>query len=231
MKIALLQSGSCKSGLIMVFVTLTVLANTRTASADNIAAFELRGVRVQMKDGRQLSGYLLWRSVMYGWLENADARFPRILLDPKAWDPQYGKPPDEVWFYTKVFPVSGPLLKHLDGKKFLVSRQSEFLKLKLSQIVRIKAVPRMKHNGYEGDFAVPIHSSFAIRLLTGEKPHAVIRDIDFDSVWISYNAHIGKKELARISEQIRRESSPQKQERMMRRANRRRVVFLEVPTE
>jgi hypothetical protein len=214
----------------MVFVTLTIFANIRTASADNIAAFELRGVRVQMKDGRQLSGYLLWRSVMYRSPENADAQFPRILLDPKAWDPADGKPPDEVWFYRRVFPVSGPLSKHLYGK-FLVSMQSEFLKLKLSQIARIKAVPWMKHNGYEGDFAVPLHSAFAIRLLTNEKPHAVIRDIDFDSVWISYNAHIGKKELARISEQIRRESSPQKQERMRRRAKRRRVVFLEVPTE
>jgi len=231
MKIALLQSGSCKSGLVMVFVTLTVLANSRTASADDFAAFELRGVRVQMKDGRQLSGYLLWRSVLYRSPENANARFPRILLDPKAWDPADGKPPDEVWFYRKVFPVSVTLLKHLDGKKFLVSTQSEFLKLKLSQIARIKAVPRMKHNGYEGDFALPLRSAFAIRLLTSEKPHAVIHDIDFDSLWISYNAHIGKKELAKISEQIRRESLPQKQERMMRRAKRRRIVFLEVPTE
>ncbi|MEN3332898.1 MAG: hypothetical protein V7641_2263 [Blastocatellia bacterium] len=168
---------------------------------------------------------------MYRSPENANAQFPRILLDPKAWDPADGKPPDEVWFYKTVFPVSGPLLKHLDGKKFLVSMQSEFLKLKLSQIARIKAVPRMKHNGYEGDFAVPLHSAFAIRLLASEKPHAVIRDIDFDSLWISYDAHIGKKELARISEQIRREASPQKQERMRRRAKRRRVIFLEIPTE
>jgi hypothetical protein len=42
MKIASLQSGSCKSGLVLVFVMLTVLANTCTASADDIAAFEIR---------------------------------------------------------------------------------------------------------------------------------------------------------------------------------------------
>ena len=228
MKTASLQNCLSKPGLILVFATLTVLANSSTASADDYAAFVLKGVQVQMKDGRQLSGYLLFFPSSFT-SPNASARFPRMLLDPKAWDPESGKPPTEIWLYKKVFPVSGTVLKHLDGKKFLVSAKSERMKLKLSQIARIKAAPRMKHNGYEGDYEVPLHSGFAIRLLTSEKPHAVIHDNEIDGLWISYNAHIGKKELARISAQIPRESG--RQERMIRRASRRRVIFLDIPTE
>lgn len=226
--IASLQDCFIKPGLILVFAALTVLANSSTASADNLAAFELRGVQVQMKDGRQLSGYVRFFPSSFT-SPDASARFPRILLDPKAWD---RKPPTEVWLYKKVFPVSGTLSKHLYVKKFLVSARSEVLKLKLSEIARIKAAPRMKHNGYEGDYEVPLHSAFAIRLLTGEKPHAVISGNGVvDGLIISYTPQIGKKKLERIREQARREPAQRQQERMIRLAERRRVVFLNIPAE
>lgn len=231
MKIASLQNCLSKPGLILVFAALTVLANSNTASADNTAAFLLRGVQVQMKDGRHLSGYVLF---FPSWFTSPDAsaRFPRILLDLRAGDPESGKPPTEVWLYKKVFPVSGRLLKHLYVKKFLVSARSEVLKLKLSRIARIKAAPRMKHNGYEGDYEVPLHSAFAIRLLTSEKPHAVVSGNGVvDGLIISYTPQIGKKKLERIREQIRREPAQRQQERMIRRAERRRVVFLNIPAE
>lgn len=48
--------------------------------ADCTACWELKGVRLRLKDGSELKGYLLWNNA---WLQNIpSAAFPKLLLQP-----------------------------------------------------------------------------------------------------------------------------------------------------
>ena len=115
--------------LLSIFISIVVFAYTPPASADCIACFELKGVRIQMKDGHRLSGYVRWNASRFD-MPGPDSGFPDILLDAKAWASFVAKNRREsLVLYKKVFPVSRYLLKHLLAKKVLLTTQSETLTL------------------------------------------------------------------------------------------------------
>ncbi|PYP89494.1 MAG: hypothetical protein DMF61_02145 [Blastocatellia bacterium AA13] len=214
-------------------VTVLVLSLTQVVSADCTSCFALRGVRIRLKNGRSLVGYVPWNSGLFKVPDiDAESRFPTILLDPDAWADFILKDQRHSFYlYTEVFPVSRYVSRVLSTKRFLVRMESGVLTLKTDQISTISAV-RMQYDGYDADFEVPVQSRAAIRWLMQKRPHAVLEDdLLVSGFMISHNSRIGRKKLERIRDSILRDTLERKRPAMMRQHERRGVVFLNVPED
>ncbi len=203
-------------------------ATTAADDNDDEPCARLRGVIVQMKDGRELAGYVEWNPYLF----KEGAKFPKSLIDQQSW-----KCPDEqgqLRLYAEVYPVARVL--GLEGK-FLVTTRAQMQVLPVPQIAKITALPR-SHDGYGVYGEIPLlPSPAAIRWLVSEKPQAVINESSaFDGMLISYNREIGQQELKKIEEQIsqrleRPESCSERDiewTEIKRQLARRRVVALEI---
>jgi hypothetical protein len=212
----------------------TALTFNRAAAApddnDDEPCARLRGVIVQLKDGRELTGYVEWNPYLF----KEGAQFPKSLIDQPSW-----KCPDEhgqLRLYAEVYPVARVL--GIEGK-LLVTTQAQMRALRASQIVKVTALPR-QHDGYGVYGEIPLlPSPEAVRWLVSEKPQAVINESTvFDGMLISYNREIGRRELEKIEEQIRQQFEKSEGEscsaaekewtETKRQLARRRVVALEI---
>lgn len=155
---------------------------------DDLPDFSLRGVIIKMKDGRRISGY-----VIYDPNIPSDAKFPQCLIDPNTRNP-------ELTVYTEVYPVAKAL--GFSEKRF-VTTGNQRMAVQTDRIARITAVPR-PHDGHIAFWELPLlHSPEAIGCVTSEKPHAILKGVPpIYGMLISYNRQIGEKELHEIAGQF-----------------------------
>jgi hypothetical protein len=189
-----MSSGALILALIGV-AAATALTSNRAAAADDEPCARLRGVIVQMKDGRELAGYVEWNPYLF----KEGAKFPKCLIDSQNW--RHPEDHGQLQLYTELYPVARVLGFE---RKFLVTTQAQMQALPITQIAKITALPK-SHDGYGVYGETPLlQSPKAVRWLVSEKPQAVIRySLAFDGMLISYNREIGRQELEKIEEQIR----------------------------
>jgi hypothetical protein len=179
----------------LITLLIAVAAHPAAASAHFAWQVELRGVRVELKDGRELFGYVAWGDI--GLKEGA--RFPQSLLDPHAFhDFERRK---SLTLYTEVYPTAKRISDLYLGSRYLVAVEAETKALAYQQIARIRALP-MKYDGYGSEGWPPVYPEAAARMLALEKPHAISGDAN--EYYISYNRAIGEKELLQIKAETER---------------------------
>jgi hypothetical protein len=155
---------------------------------DDLPDFSMRGVTIKMKNGRQISGYVIYDPNIPG-----NVQFPQCLIDPNIGYP-------ELTVYRELYPVAKAL--GFAEKRF-VTTESQRVVVQTDQIARIIAVPG-PHDGHVSHWEPPLfHSSEVVRWLTGEKPQAVLNGVaPVAGMLISYNRDIGEKDLHQINGQF-----------------------------
>lgn len=100
------------AGKCLIVTHLTSLLIPATATATLVGATSrfgmehpyLRGVRIEMKDGRKLVGYVAWSSEATSY--DKEPKFPQSLIDPKT----YPEETKTLELYIKLYPVSKEVL-------------------------------------------------------------------------------------------------------------------------
>lgn len=195
----------------------------------------LRGVRIDMKDGRKLVGYVGWSPDFFKY--EKEPKFPQSLLDPTAWLQET----KTLELRTRLYPVSRTILRRAfpdgDGSmRMVIATGSGTLTLPTKQIVRIKAL-RMKYDGIDATIdglITYIRSRAIIRLLMSGRPFATFMNFD-GHVLVSFNRQVGRNKLASIDAVLTRlrtsDSGANAWERARSRLYRRRVVLLDFVSE
>lgn len=171
--------------LIIFLIAFSHQANM--VQADCLACFELKGVQIELKNGRMHRGYVQWNFVWFKERENA--RFPDSLLSSESW--QY--PPLEfVRLYKEVYKVEHPL-------PVLVTTSTGTINIALSDIKKMVPAPQ-ELDGYQGAAGLPFLSQTAIRLLSEGEPYALLKDDSgvADVYLISFNQDITLDKLRQI---------------------------------
>lgn len=196
----------------LLFLNICFMANT--ARADCLACFELRGVRIEMKNGTTHRGYVEWNSVWFK--ERETAIFPDALLSSEGW--QYS-PLKAVRVYTKVYKVKHPL-------PVLVTTRTDSTTLPTSDIQKMLTSPQ-EYDGYQDAVGLPSLSLRAIQMLSEAEPSAVWQDDSgvMDIYLVSFNREIGKDKLRRIYDVLSKDHSPQKVEEL----EDLQIIYLSLP--
>jgi hypothetical protein len=230
-----------RSGTTLLIVLLVTAAPAARVRATNLLGMEhahLRGVRITMKDGRKLVGYVGWNSE--GFKSNKTPKFPLSILDPTAWMGET----KTLSLYTKLYPVSKTVLRRAfpDGDptmRMVIAPRSGTLTLAIKQIARMRAL-RMKYDGIEATIdgmITDIRSRWMIRLLIRGEPFASSKNDDYGYVLVSFNRKIGRRKLAAINAALSRISTGPPHdfhegwEVTTRRLERQRVVVIQFITE
>lgn len=228
-----------KCSATIILISLLVTATSSATHARTITRFGmehavLRGVRIKMKDGRRLAGYVGWSSE-----DGKKPKFPQSLIDPTT----YAEGTKTLELYTRLYPVSKKVLRRAFSGGIImgmvIATPSGTLKLPIKQIATIRAL-RMKYDGIEATIdgmITDVRSRTIIRLLISGKPFATLKNDDYGYVLVSFNRQIGRRKLAAINAaEIRlrtngRANSGKAWEQATRRLERQRVVAIEFITE
>lgn len=241
-----------RSGTTLLIVLLVTAAPAARVRASNLLGMEhahLRGVRITMKDGPKLVGYVGWSSEEFK--DERKLIFPQSMIDPTAWREET----KTLDLYTRLYPVSKKVLRRAfpDGDsrmRMVIATSSDRLSLSIKQIARISALP-MRYDGIattiEG-MITDVHSPNMIRLLMSGRPFATFKN-DGGHVLVSFNSQIGRRQLAAIDAALTKKLVVIDAERtkligsagdaafnkawdqVMRRLQRRGVVSIEFITE
>jgi hypothetical protein len=233
----------CSGTLVLLFLLVTTTSSATHARATNPFGMEhavLRGVRIEMKDGRKLVGYVGWSSEDFKYEKKP--KFPQSMIDPAAWVQE----PKTFELYIKLYPVSKKVLRRAfpgDTMGMVIATRSGTIKLPIKQIARISAL-RMRYDGIEATIdglITYIHSRTMIRLLMSEEPFATLKNDD-GYVLVSFNRQIGRRKLAAINAELTRLSTSAGagiladfdkawDQTTRRRLERQRVVVIQYITE
>lgn len=233
----------CSGTTTLILLLVTATASATRAGATNRVGMEhpyLRGVRIEMKDGHRLVGYVGWSRDYFKY--DKEPKFPQSLIDPTAWVEESN--PLELELYTKLYPVSKEVLRRAfpggTNMRMVIASASDTLTLPIKQIASIRAL-RMKYDGIEATIdgmITDIRSRTIIRLLMNGKPFATLKNDDHGYVLVSFNRRIGRRKLVAISGALTRQSTgegipanPEKAwEQTFRRLQRQRVVVIQYIT-
>jgi hypothetical protein len=194
--------------LIVLLITTTTSATlVRGGNRFGLEHGVLRGVRIQMIDGRTLAGYVAWSRDYFKYAK--EAKFPQSLLDPTAWVQET----KALELYTRLYPVSKMVLRRAfpdgDGNmRMVIATASGTLRLPIKQIARIRAL-RMRYDGIEATtegLITYIRSRTIIRLLMSGKPVATLMN-DGGHVLVSFNRQIGRRKLAAFDAELNKLST------------------------
>lgn len=185
--------------LIVLLTTATLPAQLPTTGADNTEPDSpdydvLRGVLIEMKDGRRYTGYVGWGN--WHFSAASRVRFPQSLVDPAAYG---GQLPDQLEMLTEVYQAAAQVAESVGTEKLLVTVASGWLGLPTEQIARITA-QALPHDGHPAEYIFFDFLPASITLLTKATPHATFANDDTGSVLISYDNQIGQRELAKLGQ-------------------------------
>ena len=200
--------------LLFPFICFAFLFHPSYLHADCLACFELKGVRVTMKDGQKHSGYVGWNPAWFTSREKS--KFPDTLLSRESWE---SYPRESIPLYRNVYRIRFPLTA-------LVTRNRDVLTLRFSDVETMSAKP-MEHDGYQGAGGLPVLSLTAIRLLTESKPYAFIKqDADVaDYYLISFNPEIDEPKLRNIYDDLKKWLTTDK----INELEESRIIFFNLP--
>lgn len=218
---------------VLILLLVTATASAKPAGATSLFAMEdayLRGVRITMKDGRTLVGYVAWSRDFFVY--DAEPRFPKSLIDSKAWR---GDEKRTLELYTKIYAVPNRVSRRIfpgEVLRLLIAVPSGTLTLPLKQIARIVAL-RMRYDGSDAtDHLIDyIRSNTVRQLLISGKRFATFDDKD-GSIFVSFNNRIDRRTLAALSAERNRANTQytaellQRWEQTRRRLERQKVVMI-----
>jgi len=158
-----------------------------------------------MKDGRKLVGYVAW----YSSYDDKESKVPHGFIDPNVWQ---GEEKKGLQLYIQLYLVSKKVLRSAfpgsDNGRMLIATRSDTLTLPIKQIARIRAV-RMRYDGSDATIdgiIIGIRSRTILRALISEDPLATFDDNE-GTAFVSFNRHIGRRKLAKISAALTRQST------------------------
>ncbi|MDD3927047.1 MAG: hypothetical protein PHT33_10380 [bacterium] len=197
------------------------------AYADCIACFELKGVKVELKNGKIASGYVAWNSAWFE-AEGYKPKSPYALVDSK----EANRRKQPLVLYKKLYSIEKPFRKlHGECKPgtVLVTSEADTVKLPLAEIRHIKAKP-MKYDGYTGAGNIPRYSKKALEMLINAEPVAVIVEDTgvSDDYYISYNQAISEKELKKRREDVNNGLLGEKWTETVKKLEKDRIVTLSI---
>jgi hypothetical protein len=164
---------------VLVLGGILLLAIIRLVSADCMACWELKGITLELKDGKEHEGYIIWNDA---WVQGQTSKsFPDLLFDN-----QNGV--KTITFYLDIRAINYPD----SGLKVSVGLQRE---IPVDSISHIKLKAGV-HDGYVGAGRIPVVSERTAQMLltkpvatcTGKGPLSIV-------TWLSYNQRFGKEEL------------------------------------
>ena len=202
----------------IALVVLLIAALAISAShvfAECLACNELRGVRIEMKNGSEITGYVHWNASWF--TEQWRNRFPQSLIEPAAREDQR----TDLIIYTKLLPVPG-------NRNRTVTTKSNQVELTQGEIAGI-ASAEMPFEGRDGTGGVPIVSEKAFELLESAKPVAIAAKPEevlgmCTFHFISFEPSIGKKKLETIAKEIA--STSKGREERLKQLEQQRIVAL-----
>jgi hypothetical protein len=175
------MSGVPNTFKVILLVLVAICWVPLSADAVCMACWSLTGVRIELRNGQKLEGYVTWNEL---WVEDeTQTPLPNVLLEPLKGVP-------DVQFYEELHRINYPVQGLIVSAKAPMTIELDSLK---SVVLRPDSL-----DGSNGADDIPVVSMRMIERLKREKPiaYCIGEGSVSDIYWVSYNSDVDEKALA-----------------------------------